>query len=75
MNIPHVFSLCYLKEFPGRWNVDDVVPIDLDLPQWRTIVSVSVPHDSSLVWATTKNNHMAPGLVQGVEDTYLWELW
>lgn len=73
MNIPHVFSLCYLKEFPGRWNVDDVVPIDLDLPQWRTIVSVSVPHDSSLVWATTKNNHMAPGLVQGVEDTYLWE--
>ena len=50
-----------------------MVPIDLDLPQWRTIVSVSVPHDSSLVWATTKNNHMAPGLVQGVEDTYLWE--
>ena len=73
MDIPHVFSLCYLEEYPGRWNVDDVVPVDLDLPQWRAIVSVSVPHGSSLIWTTTKGSHLAPSLVQGVEDTYLWE--
>ena len=73
LDVPHVLSLCYRKECPDKWNVDDVVPIDLNLPQWRVVVTVSVPHNSSLSWAFGGNAKAEPKLTRGVEDTYLWE--
>jgi len=73
LDVPHVLSICYKKECPGKWNVDDVVPIDLDLPQWRVLVTVSVPHNSSLTWALGGDNQVEPKLTIGAEDSYSWE--
>jgi hypothetical protein len=73
LDIPNVLVISYQKEYPGRWNVDDAIPIGLDLPQWRIEIAVSLPHGSSLTWITPKDRQVSHRLVQGVEDTYTWE--
>lgn len=40
-----------IQTFPRRFELDDLVRVELDLPQWELLVDVSVPQGSRLNWA------------------------
>ena len=68
-----VVALEYVQVFPRRMNVDDVVWLGLDLPQWEQVVSVRTPKGSPLFWKGV--DALEPEMSDaGPQDTYVWRM-
>jgi len=46
----NILALSYRQVFPTRMNLEDAVPIDLDLPQWEQRITLTVPSGAEPVW-------------------------
>lgn len=68
-----VVALEYLQIFPRRMNVDDVVWLGMDLPQWEQVITVRTPKGSPLFWKGV--DAPEPEISdEGPQDTYVWRM-
>jgi len=69
----NILALSYRQVFPTRMNLEDAVPIDLDLPQWEQRISLTVPSGAEPVWLSEKlpDPQVNRG---GAEDIYTWSV-
>ncbi len=68
-----VVALEYLQVFPRRMNVDDVVWLALDLPQWEQVITVRVPQGSAFFWKGVEAP--APEVTdEGPWESYEWRV-
>ena len=69
----NILALSYREVFPTRMNLEDAVPIDLDLAQWEQRITLELPSGAEPAWQG--ENLPDPQVSRsGVEDTYTWSI-
>lgn len=68
-----VLALQVSQTFPRRYNVDDRVWANLDLPLWESEIAVDVPQGAAFAWSTTDAPEPARTTERG-RDRYVWRL-
>ncbi len=69
----NILVLSYREVLPTRMNLEDAVPVDLDLAQWEQRITLAVPSGVEPAWLG--ENLPAPQVSRdGVEDVYTWSI-
>jgi len=69
----NILALSYREVLPTRMNLEDAVPIDLDLAQWEQRITLTVPGGVEPAWLG--ENLPEPQVSKnGAEDVYTWSI-
>ena len=69
----NILALSYREALPTRMNLEDAVPIDLDLAQWEQRITLAVPSGVEPAWLG--ENLPEPQVSKnGAEDIYTWSI-
>ena len=69
----NILALSYRQVFPTSMNIEDALPVDLDLAQWEQRFTLTVPSGTIPEWAGEgiPDPQVNAG---GAEDTYSWSI-
>ncbi|MGB4209306.1 MAG: hypothetical protein WBJ42_04125 [Thermovirgaceae bacterium] len=69
----NILALSYREALPTRMNLEDAVPIDLDLAQWEQKITLAVPSGVEPAWLgeDLPEPHVSR---DGAEDVYSWSI-
>jgi len=69
----NILVLSYREVLPTRMNLEDAVPVDLDLAQWEQRITLAVPSGVEPAWLG--ENLPEPQVSKnGAEDIYTWSI-